>query len=53
MMSQFVDLANCESGAAAIEYALIAALVAVVIVVALNATGAAVSGVFYNIATGL
>jgi pilus assembly protein Flp/PilA len=42
-----------ESGATAIEYGLIAALVAVVLVVALSAMGAKLSGTFNTVSSNL
>jgi pilus assembly protein Flp/PilA len=53
MKRLLTDFADCDSGATAIEYALIAALVAVVIVSAVSATGTAVSNTFNNVANGL
>ncbi|HWY17009.1 MAG TPA: Flp family type IVb pilin [Rhizomicrobium sp.] len=42
-----------ESGVTAIEYGLIAALVAVVIIVAITAVGTDLSGVFSSVASSL
>jgi pilus assembly protein Flp/PilA len=42
-----------ESGATAIEYGLIAALIAVVIITALTAVGTNLSGTFTNISTSV
>ena len=42
-----------ESGATAIEYGLIAALISVVIITAVTLVGSKLSGVFNNIATAL
>lgn len=42
-----------EEGVTAIEYGLIAALIAVVIIAAVKATGTAVSGVFNSVATAI
>ena len=42
-----------NSGATAIEYGLIAAGIAVVIIVAVNATGTAVKGTFNSVANAL
>ena len=42
-----------NSGATAIEYGLIAAGIAVAIIVAVNATGAAVKGTFNSVANAL
>jgi pilus assembly protein Flp/PilA len=44
---------NDESGVTAIEYALIASLIAVFIIVAVQAVGTSVSGVFTEIGTTL
>ena len=53
-MSKFVSrFMNDESGATAIEYGLIAALVAVVLVTALTAMGTKLSGVFDTVRTNL
>ena len=53
-MSKFVTrfLRN-ESGATAIEYGLIAALVAVILVAALSAMGTKLSGTFDKVSTAL
>ena len=42
-----------ESGVTAIEYALIASLIAVFIIVAVQAVGTSISGVFKQVATTL
>jgi pilus assembly protein Flp/PilA len=42
---------NDESGVTAIEYALIASLIAVFIIVAVQAVGTSVSGVFSEVGT--
>jgi pilus assembly protein Flp/PilA len=42
---------NDESGVTAIEYALIASLIAVFIIVAVQAVGTSVSGVFTEVGT--
>jgi pilus assembly protein Flp/PilA len=53
-MSKFVTrFLNDESGATAIEYGLIAALVAVVLVTALGAMGNKLSGTFNKVANSL
>ena len=53
-MSKFVmRFAKDESGATAIEYGLIAALVAVVLVVALGAMGTKLSGTFQTVTNNL
>ena len=53
-MSKFVTrFVKDESGATAIEYGLIAALVAVVLVTALGAMGTKLSGTFSTVTTKL
>jgi len=53
-LTQFLSrFAKNESGATAIEYGLIAALVAVVLVTALTAVGTKLSGTFNTIQTKL
>ena len=53
-MSKFVSkFLNDESGATAIEYGLIAALVAVVLVTALGAMGNKLSGTFAKVTANL
>ena len=53
-MSKFIArFAKDESGATAIEYGLIAALVAVVLVTALTAMGTKLSGTFTTISSKL
>lgn len=52
-MSTFRKLIADESGATAIEYGLIAALVAVVLISALTSMGTALSGKFTAITTNL
>jgi pilus assembly protein Flp/PilA len=53
-MSKFIArFLEDDSGATAIEYGLIAALIAVVLVVALKAIGTNLSGTFNNIAGNL
>jgi pilus assembly protein Flp/PilA len=44
---------NDESGVTAIEYALIASLIAVFIIVAVQAVGTSITGVFTKVSTGL
>jgi pilus assembly protein Flp/PilA len=44
---------HCESGATAIEYALIAAGIGIAIITAVNALGTAISGKFTAIKTSL
>jgi pilus assembly protein Flp/PilA len=53
MFTKFSKLVRDESGATAIEYGLIAALIAVVIIGALTAVGTNLSSVFNNVATKL
>ena len=53
-MSKFVtSFLKDESGATAIEYGLIAALIAVVIVTAVGLVGTKLNGVFTNVASKL
>lgn len=53
-MSMFVTrFMNDESGATAIEYGLIAALIAVVLVTALTAVGTSLKGAFEKISTAV
>jgi pilus assembly protein Flp/PilA len=53
MRSLFVKFAANEDGATAIEYGLIAALIAVVIITALTTIGTTLSANFQSIATAL
>jgi pilus assembly protein Flp/PilA len=53
MFAKFSKLIRDESGATAIEYGLIAALIAVVIIGALTTVGTNLSGVFNSVATKL
>ena len=48
-MTKLTNFVNDESGAAAAEYALILALIAVVIIAALTTLGARISAVFANV----
>jgi pilus assembly protein Flp/PilA len=50
MKSLFTRFAKDESGVTAIEYGLIAALIAVVIITAVTSVGTTLSGTFTNIA---
>jgi pilus assembly protein Flp/PilA len=50
LVSRFM---NDESGVTAIEYGLIAALIAVVIIVAVSTVGTKLSGTFNSVATSL
>jgi len=52
-MRNLVRFVKNEEGATAIEYGLIASLIAVVIVVALQALGPQLKGVFTNISAAL
>jgi pilus assembly protein Flp/PilA len=52
-MKIFPRLARDESGATAIEYGLIAALIAVVIIGAVTAVGTSLSTTFTSVSTGL
>ena len=53
-MSKFISqFINDESGATAIEYGLIAALIAVVIIAAVGALGTQLSGTFDAVTAGL
>jgi pilus assembly protein Flp/PilA len=49
----FQRFLNDEEGVTAIEYALIASLIAVVIIAAVTATGTTIRGVFVSICTSL
>jgi pilus assembly protein Flp/PilA len=53
MTKFFSRFAKDESGATAIEYGLIAALIALVLVAALGAVGGSLQGTFNNVADGL
>jgi pilus assembly protein Flp/PilA len=53
MLAKFSKLMRDESGATAIEYGLIAALIAVVIIGALTAVGTSLKGVFTTVSTKL
>jgi pilus assembly protein Flp/PilA len=52
-MKFLAKFAQCESGATAIEYGLIAALIGVVIITAVTNVGTAVESTFKNIENGL
>ncbi len=52
-MNSLVNMMKDESGATAIEYGLIAGLIAVAIVVAVTAVGGNLNGVFGNVNTSL
>ena len=49
MKNLVVRFAKCESGATAIEYGLIAALIGVAIITAVSATGSSISNTFNNV----
>jgi pilus assembly protein Flp/PilA len=53
MKTLFNRFANDESGATAIEYGLIAALIAVAVITALNAVGTELTGTFTKVSTEL
>jgi pilus assembly protein Flp/PilA len=53
MTTSFVSFLKDESGATAIEYGLIAAGIAVAIIVAVQALGGTLTGIFQNINTKL
>ena len=52
-MKKFISLMKDESGATAIEYGLIAALIAVVIIVAVQNAGTEVQATFNEVTAGL
>ena len=52
-MKKFMELIKREDGVTAPEYALIASLVAVAIIVAVTALGGSVSGAFQAISTAI
>jgi pilus assembly protein Flp/PilA len=53
MKNLFARFAKCESGATAIEYGLIAALIGVAIIGAVSSLGTEVSATFNDGATGM
>jgi pilus assembly protein Flp/PilA len=53
MLTIFPKLMRDESGATAIEYGLIAALISVVIIVAINSVGTNLSATFSSVAAAL
>lgn len=53
MFSTFAKLVKDESGATAIEYGLIAALIAVAAIAAFQLVGTSLSGIFNTVATKL
>ena len=52
-MKKLMNLIKGEEGVTAIEYSLIAALIAVVIILAVTNTGTAVKGVFEDVESAL
>jgi pilus assembly protein Flp/PilA len=53
MRTVFTNLINDEAGVTAIEYGLIAALIAVVIITAVSLLGSNLSTLFHTIATSI
>ena len=53
MKSMFHRFVKCESGATAIEYGLIAALIGVAIISAVTITGSKLAGTFNNVSAQL
>jgi pilus assembly protein Flp/PilA len=52
-MTKFLKLIKNEEGATAIEYGLIAALIAVAIIGAVSGVGTSLNSTFTNVSTGL
>ena len=52
-MTFFKTLLNDDQGATAIEYGLIAALIAVVVITAVTAVGTSLSSTFNNVSTAV
>ena len=52
-MKTLAKFAKCESGATAIEYGLIAALIGVAIIAVVNNAGTEIKGTFNDVQTGL
>jgi pilus assembly protein Flp/PilA len=52
-MKTLAKFAKCESGATAIEYGLIAALIGVAIITVVNNAGTEIKGTFTDVETGL
>ena len=52
-MKTLVRFAKCESGATAIEYGLIAALISVGIIAVVTSVGSEIRGTFEQVETGL
>jgi pilus assembly protein Flp/PilA len=53
LLKKFVEFQTREDGVTAIEYGLIAALIAVVIIVSVTAIGTKLSTVFNSVATSI
>ena len=53
MLAKLAAFARCESGATAIEYGLIAALIAVVIISSITVVGTSLSTTFTNVSGNL
>lgn len=53
MKNLVIRFAKCESGATAIEYGLIAALIGVAIITAVTSTGGEISATFNKVTDGL
>lgn len=53
MKNLVIRFAKCESGATAIEYGLIAALIGVAIITAVTSTGSEISSTFDKVSNGL
>ena len=53
MLSIFRRLMKSEQGATAIEYTLIASLIAVAAIAAMNSVGAKIQGVLTNVSTAM
>jgi pilus assembly protein Flp/PilA len=52
-MSKIRNFFSDESGASAVEYGLLVALIAVVIIVAVTALGTSIAGIFSNASTAI
>ena len=52
-MKTLAKFAKCESGATAIEYGLIAALIGVAIITVVNNVGTEIQGTFNDVQTGM
>ncbi len=53
LLKKFVEFQTREDGVTAIEYGLIAALIAVVIIVAVTAVGTKLSTIFTSVSTAI